>query len=140
MKTPEQIAAETAEKIGRDFSLAPHSPYVEAHKSLILAALTEHAKGLEEENARRRFPHPELYNTRKLLGDVTAELAALRAVADEMADALSRALPYVVWTDNEGRHEEDYPESSIIVRRDQNIVHAALTRYAALRAGEKGAV
>ena len=49
---------------------------------------------LREENARLSFPHPELYNTRKLLGDVTAERDQLRARVAELESQLNDAREY----------------------------------------------
>lgn len=102
MKTPEQIAAETAEKAiafveGTVREWLPRGEFAAKRDELaasILAALTEHAKGLEDENARRSFPHPELYNTRKLLGDVTAERDKLRARVAELEAQRNDAREY----------------------------------------------
>lgn len=69
MKTPEQIAAETAEKISAnlcapsDYPLPPSS-VKDRCRPFILAALTEHAKGLEEKahGFKLCFPYETIGN------------------------------------------------------------------------------
>lgn len=69
IKTPEQIAAETAEKISAnlcapsDYPLPPSS-VKDRCRPFILAALTEHAKGLEEKahGFKLCFPYETIGN------------------------------------------------------------------------------
>lgn len=116
MKTPEQIAAETAAEF------CTYTRQVDSTEekltSLILAALTEHAAQTQD------------------------ELTALRAVADEMEGALkdfsammSESLGIAGYHRNGDVYTWDEGDDPLRAKTD-----AALTRYAALRAGEKGAV
>lgn len=109
MKTPEQIAAETAKEF------CTYTRQVDSTEekltSLILAALTEHAKGLEDEvkqlKASNEFAnfHRQVQENIKLRAELQSEkdrvrtwqnsnqanadeLAALRAVVDEMEGVL----------------------------------------------------
>lgn len=104
--------------------------YREDAARLILAALTEHAKGFEHKLSITNKKWDELLARNDAQ---YAELTALRAVADEMEGALKEIADY----GRGSRHGEgicpygcDAPD----------IAQKALTRYAALRAGEKGAV
>lgn len=110
MKTPEQLAAETAKMIVRDGLSVRGKNYMASHwpdsinaltdcaRDYILVALTEHAKGLEEKahGFKLCFPYETIGNMNPALFKdggyhyyvPEADLTALRAVADEMEAAL----------------------------------------------------
>ena len=49
----------------------------------------------------------------------------------ELAEALEDAVSYVVWSDSEGRHPDDYPESAAIITATRVKCEQALARHRA---------
>lgn len=58
------------------------------------------------------------------------------AIADELAEALRLALPFICFSDNEGRSPDDYPEVVKMINTQRADVEAALVRYQQLKAKE----
>lgn len=101
MKTPEQIAAETAEKIVPILVNDSYLSYREDAAKLILAALTEHAKGLEARilsdnkayGCELRDPNGTIWEyaetLKKRVDELENELAKVQLVADHRAKTLT---------------------------------------------------